>query len=92
MSEDQRLSTLAVFFNLNDEDNDGEFLSKIGFGSGLIQHLEENNIFQVSQKIDLTEIISPDSDYIIYLGTETSPPCLQTIWIINFDTMDISER
>jgi len=45
MSEDQRMSTISVFFNLSEDDSDGEFLSNIGFGSGILQHLKENNYF-----------------------------------------------
>ena len=81
-----------MFFNLNENDKDGEFLSKIGFGSGILQHLKENDVFEVSQKIDFSELVKKNSDYIFYVGTETSPPCKETIWIINFDTMDISKN
>ena len=90
MSEDQRLTTISVFFNI--AEHDGEFLSRFGFGNGLLQHLAKNNILKLSNTIDISEIVEPDSDFIIYLGTDTTPPCRDTIWIIAMDTMDISEK
>jgi hypothetical protein len=42
MSEDQRITTLAIFFNLSPKDHDSAFLSKLGFGSGILQHLKKN--------------------------------------------------
>lgn len=90
ISHDSLRINIAVMFSKSEED--GEFLSQFGFGDGILQHLSENQKYQVKQPIDLEKVVARTSSWLMYTGSQTSPPCSPTVWFISYDTYKISER
>mmetsp|Transcript_18346 Transcript_18346/g.15988 ORF Transcript_18346/g.15988 Transcript_18346/m.15988 type:complete len:201 (-) Transcript_18346:1954-2556(-) len=81
---------IAIMFSKSEED--GPFLAKFGFGNGLLQQLSENEKVHVNSVIDLNQLVPHNENWLIYKGSETSPPCTPALWFVSFGTFKVSEN
>jgi carbonic anhydrase len=90
MDQTEIQANIAILFS--EGETDGQFLSSFGFGDGILQHLKTNQSYEVPQPIDLTNTM-PASDYFfIYQGSMTTPPCTPALWLVGFETFEVSAR
>lgn len=54
-----------------------------------MQHLSTNEKIRVDSVIDLNSIIPHNTDWLIYDGSDTNPPCQPALWFVSFGTFKV---
>ena len=83
---------VGLLFNIEDDNEESKFLRKIGFGSGILEHLLNQQSFQIPQAFSLEDLFPKKKRFFIYKGSDIRPPCNQAVWFLAYDTLKISSK
>ena len=56
-SPDNKQLNFGIFFEVDENDNDNEILSNMGFGDGILQHLENDQYLDTRKPFSLNPVI-----------------------------------
>lgn len=93
-------NTIAVAVHFKLSNDNSAFLSALGFGDDnplFALKLRNNESVQLNEKIvskalDLGTYINNTIHYVTYLGSLTSPPCLQKVqWFVLLQKLDVTQ-